>query len=72
LAECSPKLQDPTADLLPSLDQLQAISKVIALRVAKAAMQDGVAPVVSEEEILAAIEANFWTPEYRDYKRVTY
>ncbi|RLL49882.1 NAD-dependent malic enzyme [Acinetobacter cumulans] len=72
LAECSPKLQDPTADLLPSLDQLQEISKIIALRVALAAMDDGVAPRVSEETIREKIEANFWTPEYREYKRVTY
>ena len=72
LAECSPKLQDPTADLLPSLDQLQAISKIIALRVGLAAMEDGVAPRISDEALQAAIEHNFWTPEYREYKRITY
>ena len=72
LAECSPKLKDPAADLLPNLDQLQEISKIIALRVALAAMDDGVAPRVSEEAIKEAIERNFWKPEYREYKRVTY
>lgn len=72
LADCSPKLQDPEADLLPSLDHLQDISKKIALKVALAAIADGVAPNVSVEVLQHAIEENFWKPEYRDYVRVTY
>ncbi|KLU52793.1 malate dehydrogenase, partial [Paenibacillus sp. VT-400] len=59
LAECSPKLKDPKADLLPELDQIQQISKVIALRVAQAAIQDGVAPQATIETLKEAIEANF-------------
>lgn len=72
LADCSPKLQDPQADLLPSLDYLQSISKQIALKVALAAIEDGVAPKVSIEDLQLAIEHNFWTPQYRDYQRVTF
>lgn len=72
LADCSPKLADPNADLLPSLDYLQDISKKIALKVALAAIADGVAPNVSIEVLEQAIEENFWKPEYRDYVRVTY
>ncbi|QOW51041.1 MULTISPECIES: NAD-dependent malic enzyme [unclassified Acinetobacter] len=72
LADCSPKLVDPNADLLPSLDYLQDISKKIALKVALAAIADGVAPNVSIEVLEQAIEENFWKPEYRDYVRVTY
>lgn len=72
LADCSPKLQDPQADLLPSLDHLQSISKQIALKVALAAIEDGVAPKVSIEDLQLAIEHNFWTPQYRDYQRVTF
>ncbi|OAL82355.1 NAD-dependent malic enzyme [Acinetobacter sp. SFA] len=72
LADCSPKLQDPQADLLPSLDSLQTISKQIALKVALAAIEDGVAPKVSVESLQQAIERNFWTPKYRDYKRSTF
>lgn len=72
LAECSPKLQDPTANLLPDLDQIQHISKIIALRVAQAAVEDGVAPKVGSEVLQKAIDANFWIPEYREYKRVTF
>jgi malate dehydrogenase (oxaloacetate-decarboxylating) len=72
LADCSPKLQDPQADLLPSLDHLQSISKQIALKVALAAIEDGVAPKVSIEDLQLAIEHNFWTPQYRDYQRITF
>ncbi len=71
LAECSPKLQDIHADLLPELDQIQEVSRFIAFHVAKAAMADGVAPLMSDEALQQAIEHNFWTPQYRPYKRVT-
>lgn len=72
LAECSPKLQDPTANLLPDLDQIQHISKIIALRVAQAAIDDGVAPKVGFDVLQKAIDTNFWIPKYREYKRVTF
>ncbi len=65
-------LQDPNADLLPDLNEIQQVSKFIAFRVAKAAMDAGVAAVMSDEALREAIEANFWKPEYRDYKRVTF
>ncbi|MEN8358523.1 NAD-dependent malic enzyme [Acinetobacter towneri] len=72
LADCSPLLQDPNADLLPDLNEIQQVSKFIAFRVAKAAMDAGVAAVMSDEALREAIEANFWKPAYRDYKRVTF
>jgi malate dehydrogenase (oxaloacetate-decarboxylating) len=72
LADCSPKLQDPNADLLPDLSQIQQISKVIAVKVAQAAMQDGVAPMMDLSDLQQKIEANFWKPEYRQYHRVPF
>ena len=72
LADCSPLLKDPNADLLPDLNEIQQVSKFIAFKVAKAAMDAGVAAVMSDEALREAIEANFWKPEYRDYKRVTF
>ena len=72
LADCSPKLQNPDADLLPDLSQIQQISKIIAIKVAQAAMQDGVAPVISLEELQKKIEAKVWKPEYRQYQRITF
>ena len=72
LASCSPMLQNPEADLLPDLNEIQHVSKIIAFKVAKAAMEAGVAPMISDELLTQAIEANFWKPTYRDYKRVTF
>ncbi|WP_075168054.1 NAD-dependent malic enzyme [Acinetobacter indicus] len=72
LADCSPMLLDPTADLLPDLNEIQKVSKIIAFKVAKAAMLAGVAPVISDELLAEAIEANFWKPEYRSYRRITF
>ncbi|MHA3055992.1 NAD-dependent malic enzyme [Acinetobacter sp. ANC 4633] len=72
LADCSPMLQDPNADLLPEIDDIQKVSRIIAFKVAKAAMNAGVAPVISDELLIENIEKNFWQPEYRQYKRVTF
>ncbi|MDY6484991.1 NAD-dependent malic enzyme [Acinetobacter faecalis] len=72
LADCSPKLQNIDADLLPDLNEIQKVSKIIAFKVAKAAMEAGVAPIISDDLLNKEIENNFWKPEYRDYKRVTY
>lgn len=72
LAECSPKLLDPDADLLPDLNELQKVSRIIAFKVAKAAIADGVAFPISDEVIEKSIEDNFWKPEYRTYKRIPF
>ena len=72
LADCSPMLQDPNADLLPEIDEIQKVSRVIAFKVAKAAMDAGVAPVISDDLLIENIEKNFWKPEYRQYKRVPF
>lgn len=45
---------------------------MIAFKVAKAAMDAGVAPVISDELLMENIEKNFWKPEYRQYKRVPF
>ena len=36
------------------------------------AMDAGVAPIISDEQLQHAIEKNFWKPEYRHYKRVAF
>ena len=72
LADCSPMLVNPTADLLPEMDEIQKVSKLIAFKVAKAAMDAGVATIISDEQLQHAIEKNFWKPEYRHYKRVAF
>ena len=70
LADCSPKLQNPKADLLPDLSQIQQISRIIALKVAQAAMHDEIAPKISLIDLQQKIEDNFWKAKYRTYSRI--
>ena len=72
LASCSPMLKNPDHDLLPSIDAIQNISKIIALQVGLAAIREGVAPLMDEASLQKAIEAHVWKPEYRDYRRITF
>ncbi|MCM2680244.1 NAD-dependent malic enzyme [Echinimonas agarilytica] len=72
LAECSPLALNGEGPLLPPLESIQEVSRSIAFAVAKAAMADGVALETDDEVLLAAIEGNFWSPEYRNYKRTSF
>jgi len=69
LASCSPLVKGESTDLLPSLNDIREVSKVIAVAVAKQAMADGVATHISDQQLSNRIEASFWMPEYRDYRR---
>ncbi len=69
LAESSPRANTGKGSLLPALTEIQALSKRIAFAVAKKAMEEGVALELSDEALWAAIEKNYWLPEYRNYKR---
>ncbi|WP_416423880.1 NAD-dependent malic enzyme [Pseudomonas sp. App30] len=69
LAECSPVVTGSGDAVLPPLKDIQAVSKKIAVAVAKQAQADGVALETPEELLLAAIERNFWFPRYRFYRR---
>ncbi len=72
LAECSPLAQNGEGALLPNIDDIQAVSKTIAMQVGKAAQLQGVAIVTSEEALAKAIEHNYWQPQYRAYKRTSF
>ena len=72
LAECSPLATEGTGSLLPDVDDIQGVSKCIAMEVAKAAQLQGVAMVTSEDTLSKAIERNFWAPQYRTYKRTSF
>ncbi len=69
LAELSHEADDSSA-VLPPLTDLSAISRKIAFAVARTAQEQNHALATSDEDLLAAIERNFWTPEYREYRRV--
>ncbi|MGO4998333.1 NAD-dependent malic enzyme [Oceanisphaera sp. W20_SRM_FM3] len=72
LAACSPMATDPDGALLPPLKDIQHVSRQIAKTVAKTAQLQGHALQMSDAALDAAIEANFWTPEYRQYRRVSF
>lgn len=72
LAECSPLGTQGTGSLLPKLEDIQKVSKYIAFAVAKIAIGQGLALPCSDELLLQSIEANFWEPEYRRYKRTSF
>ncbi|WP_428242505.1 NAD-dependent malic enzyme [Gynuella sp.] len=72
LAQVSPKVQGNSEDLLPKLADIREVSKQIAKAVALQAIHDGVALELPESAIDAAIERNFWSPEYRQYRRTSF
>lgn len=72
LAEHSPLAKDDKGCLLPPLDEIQELSKYIAFSVAKQAITEGLAPKISDDYLRQSIENNFWTPEYRRYKRTSF
>lgn len=71
LAAASPLANTGEGGLLPPLTQLAELSKKIAFEVAKVAMQQGHALELDDESLQKKINANFWKPEYRQYKRVS-
>lgn len=71
LAAASPLANTGEGGLLPPLTQLAELSKKIAFEVAKVAMQQGHALELDDESLQKKIDANFWKPEYRQYKRVS-
>ncbi|WP_034919246.1 MULTISPECIES: NAD-dependent malic enzyme [Erwinia] len=71
LADCSPLVNDGAGPVLPEVKDIQGVSKIIALAVGKAAQLAGVAVVTSEDVLSASIAANFWLPQYRNYRRTS-
>jgi malate dehydrogenase (oxaloacetate-decarboxylating) len=72
LANTSPILKEGEGALLPPLSDIRDVSRVIALAVFKQAILDGVAMPVPVELMPEKIEANFWLPEYREYRRTSF
>ena len=71
LAAASPLANTGKGELLPPLTEIAQLSKDIAFAVAKVAFEQSLALELSDEDILAKIERNFWQPEYRHYKRTS-
>ena len=71
LADCSPLACQGSGPVLPALSDIREVSKRIAFDVGRAAQISGVATVTSMEVLQQAIEDNFWTPAYRQYRRTS-
>ncbi|MBC53548.1 MAG: NAD-dependent malic enzyme [Gammaproteobacteria bacterium] len=70
LAEIASEQEEQPGAILPPLTSLSNISRRIAFQVAKKAQEQMLAREMTDEELLFAIERNFWTPVYRDYRRI--
>ncbi len=71
LAAASPLANTGEGSLLPPLTEIAQLSKNIAFAIAKVAFEQGLALELSDDEIQAKIERNFWQPEYRQYRRTS-
>jgi len=69
IADMSPAKHDPQANLLPPLVRSRELSFHVAMAVAKQALADGLATMVSDEALTAAVKAKMWEPVYADYVR---
>ena len=67
LANFSPALSDPTASLLPPLEEVRAVSREIAIGVAKCAIREG-GGKIRESEIEKKVDETMWTPRYPHIK----
>lgn len=70
LAAESPLQKTGQGSILPPLAEIAGLSKKIAFGIGKLAQEQGLAEVISDEQLLENIEANYWLPEYRTYKRL--
>ncbi|KAK9779707.1 putative Malic enzyme [Seiridium cardinale] len=74
VSDMSPALKDPTAPLVPGVDNVRAVSVRIARKVIQAAVKEGVATEkdipTDEKELDEWIKEQMWDPIYRPLKRV--
>ncbi|GEK72676.1 MULTISPECIES: NAD-dependent malic enzyme [Halomonas] len=69
LADAAPVAKTGEGAVLPALADIRELSKAIAFEVGAEAQREGVALKSDEQTLRDAIERNFWTPEYRAYRR---
>jgi malate dehydrogenase (oxaloacetate-decarboxylating) len=67
LSSFASNTQDIKKALLPNFEDVQAISRCIALAVATQARREGLAKVNKSVNLAEEIERQFWTPEYVNY-----
>ena len=64
LADYSTASHDPAAPLLPPLAESRQVSRAIALAVATAAQDDGLASPCEPNDLERLVDARIWQPRY--------
>ncbi|MBO1531905.1 NAD-dependent malic enzyme [Psychrobacter sp. F1192] len=72
LADISVQYEKAPGAILPPIQFIQEISKEIAYAVALQAVKDKLALPVTAENLERRLKANFWLPEYRNYRRTSF
>ncbi|MGA6101107.1 NAD-dependent malic enzyme [Psychrobacter pocilloporae] len=72
LADISMEYQKALGAILPPIKVIREISEKIAYAVAVQAVEDKLALPDTAENLQRRIEANFWLPEYRHYRRTSF
>ncbi len=72
LADISMEYEKAPGAILPPIKVIKEISKKIAYEVALQAVQDKLALPITAENLQRRLEANFWLPEYRNYRRTSF
>ncbi|WP_201596073.1 NAD-dependent malic enzyme [Psychrobacter fulvigenes] len=72
LADISVQYEKAPGAILPPIRFIQEISKEIAYAVALQAVKDKLALPVTAENLERRLKANFWLPEYRNYRRTSF
>ena len=67
----SPALKDSSASLLPPLTDIRRVAAEIATAVGIEAQKDGVAPMMSEDDLRRRVQAMQWTPAYASSRNST-
>ena len=64
LGSLSPAIKDAREPLLPRVRDVRKVAAHIAFAVACAAIQDGVAPAQTDDQLKQAIDERQWRPSY--------
>ncbi|MGB2139246.1 MAG: NAD-dependent malic enzyme [Psychrobacter sp.] len=72
LADISMEYKKAPGAILPPINVIKEISEKIAYAVAMQAVEDKLALPVTAENLQRRLEANFWLPEYRNYRRTSF
>lgn len=70
LADCSPAIHNPDANILPPLTEIKNVSFHVALAIAKEAIAANLTDFKPRDNLEEHIRHHMWAPEYLPYKRL--